>query len=500
MQDFSDLKEIYRGRHSVVWTCTCKQTCEPVILKAYVKGNMQLRHFQQVKREIALMKEIDFTGVVIFKGTFEDNSYIFIVQEDCKKGDLFKRVLRAGGILPERVVVTEIILPMLYTLDHLHKMSIIHRDIKPENIFFNASGALKLGDFGLSINMVRERPKSRVGTLDYMAPEVISLPNHEQRIALESKNGTGDTVYYGPPVDIWAVGVLAYELLVGRPPFEVEEERDTVMRIMYHTDIEFPCYVSKSAQAFILEALKKSPQQRPDAKTLAQHMWLKPYMSKFISMAPPGLVHPLPSAAPRMPIKSALSRRASMKRVGFSPDALATSVDALSVSQSPPARSPTEGNGGGGGGVHLPPISQAKDGATPRFIGKVDLKRTKTLPNADAFKNKGFLQDEKIFSGSGGTGYISAQQVPRPPTTAPPVSTADAAALASVCNNEQSKRPPMRARNKTVGADLRADRDVLQALKELDDMDDNNNPSSVAPSLPSTFGGRITNYLKSRLR
>jgi serine/threonine protein kinase len=84
-------------------------------------------------------------------------------------------------------------------------------------------------------------------------PQVISLPNHEQRIALESKNGTGDTVYYGPPVDIWAVGVLAYELLVGRPPFEVEEERDTVMRIMYHTDIEFPCYVSKSAQAFILE-------------------------------------------------------------------------------------------------------------------------------------------------------------------------------------------------------------------------------------------------------
>jgi serine/threonine protein kinase len=49
-----------------------------------------------------------FTGVVIFKGTFEDNSYIFIVQEDCKKGDLFKRVLRAGGILPERVVVTEV--------------------------------------------------------------------------------------------------------------------------------------------------------------------------------------------------------------------------------------------------------------------------------------------------------------------------------------------------------------------------------------------------------
>jgi len=46
------------------------------------------------------------------------------------------------------------------------------RDIKPENIFFSADGGFRLGDFGLSINSDTERPKSRVGTLDYMAPEV----------------------------------------------------------------------------------------------------------------------------------------------------------------------------------------------------------------------------------------------------------------------------------------------------------------------------------------
>lgn len=76
---------------------------------------------------------------------------------------------------------------------------------------------------------------------------------------METKNGTKDTVYYGPAVDIWAVGVLAYELLAGRPPFEVEEERETAMRIMYHTDIEFPCYVSRNAQEFILTVQCHSP-------------------------------------------------------------------------------------------------------------------------------------------------------------------------------------------------------------------------------------------------
>ena len=68
------------------------------------------------------------------------------------------------------------ITPLLKVLQTLHHMGIIHRDIKPENILFEADGSLRLGDFGLAINASRERPISRVGTLDYMAPEVRSLP------------------------------------------------------------------------------------------------------------------------------------------------------------------------------------------------------------------------------------------------------------------------------------------------------------------------------------
>eukprot|EP00873_Tetraselmis_striata_P004935 jgi/Tetstr1/425199/TSEL_015660.t1 len=490
-QDFSDIKEIYRGRHSIVWTCVCKQTSEPVILKAYVKANMQLRHYQQVKREIVLMQEIQFTGVVIFKGTFEDSGHIFIVQEDCKKGDLFKRVLRAGGILPERVVITDIILPMLVTLDHLHKRSIIHRDIKPENIFFTGSGALKLGDFGLSINMIRERPKSRVGTLDYMAPEVISLPNHEQRIAMETKNGTKDTVYYGPAVDIWAVGVLAYELLAGRPPFEVEEERETAMRIMYHTDIEFPCYVSRNAQEFILTALKKAPGDRPGASALCEHAWLKPHLAKFMSTSAPkelparAAIPASPTPSPKTPGKSALMRGPSVKRVGFSPDALTASMNNVSISSA-------AGGKPGDGGVKLPPI--AKPAGRP--AGKTDLKRTKTLSSVDAFKGlHGLLNKEKMFSGAGDTstfGLSAADLVPPPA-----VSPEEAKALQGITKN---KTLPLRNRNKTIGANMRDDRNVLQALNELENAgDDTANPSSVAEAMPSTIGGRVANYLKSRL-
>lgn len=50
---------------------------------------------------------------------------------------------------------------------------------------------------------------------------------------------------------MWACGILAYELMVGKPPFEVEEERETALRIMYSNDIDFPCYVSPKAQSFV---------------------------------------------------------------------------------------------------------------------------------------------------------------------------------------------------------------------------------------------------------
>ena len=64
------------------------------------------------------------------------------------------------------------IAPLLQTLEVVHQRGVIHRDIKPENLFLTAEGMVRLGDWGLAINQLQEKAYSRVGTLDYMAPEV----------------------------------------------------------------------------------------------------------------------------------------------------------------------------------------------------------------------------------------------------------------------------------------------------------------------------------------
>ena len=105
--------------------------------------------------------------------------------------------------------------PFLSTLAHLHASGIIHRDIKPENILVTDSGSLQLADFGLSIRSTNDAPVTRVGTLDYMAPEVVRCPR--KRTPQEWKDRKD--LHYTFAVDVWALGVLVYELCLGEPPF-----------------------------------------------------------------------------------------------------------------------------------------------------------------------------------------------------------------------------------------------------------------------------------------
>lgn len=289
---------------------------------------MVARHFQQVSREIDIMKRINRLGVVQIYGTFQDSKMIYIVQEYCSRGDLFNRLMDRGGMLSEAEVAAKVVTPMLISLAKMHALNILHRDIKwvlclegtgqsplphltvffvagaacrPENIFIDGEDRIRLGDFGLSIDSRRERAVSRIGTvrggyprerglaslahspapsprpaqLDYMSPEVIAMP-------AEQDPSKGPVKTYDDKVDVWAVGILAYECIAGRPPFEVEDERQTTFLIVTAQISSFPPQFSSLAIDFIQQSLRKDPRQRPSAAKLLQHPWVFAHYKRYV--------------------------------------------------------------------------------------------------------------------------------------------------------------------------------------------------------------------------
>ncbi|MEW5301958.1 MAG: hypothetical protein WDW36_004781 [Sanguina aurantia] len=186
LSSYTKTMELQKGRFSTVWSATCKHTDKLVVIKAYVKQKLKPRQLLNVQREIALLRffgKIRSRGVVRMLASFEDTELIHLVFEACMGGDLYKLLVRQPGKLTEEYICTQVVEPLLCILHELHALDIIHRDIKPENIFLASDGSVRLGDFGFAVHKTQDFLNERAGTLDYMSPEVLSMPVLSDSIA-----------------------------------------------------------------------------------------------------------------------------------------------------------------------------------------------------------------------------------------------------------------------------------------------------------------------------
>jgi aurora kinase len=158
---------------------------------------------------------------------------VFLILEFAGKGELYKH-LRKEHRFPEWKAA-QYIAQMAAALKYLHKKHVMHRDIKPENILVGIHGEIKISDFGWSVHAPNNRRQTMCGTLDYLPPEML-------------KPGSTDN-FYNEKVDLWSLGVLTYEFLVGEAPFE--DTPVMTQRRIARGDMSVPSFVSPEAKDLI---------------------------------------------------------------------------------------------------------------------------------------------------------------------------------------------------------------------------------------------------------
>lgn len=257
------------GQTSRVYSASVRGTGTKLVLKTYIKAKLNGLTSHQVLREIDIHSRVNHPNVVDMWGAFESDER-FVILMELGKGDLKDLVDMSGGKLSE-AVTAEAMRQVLAALDYLHSMKIAHRDIKPENVIVAVDGTLKLTDFGLSIDLSKERAVTRVGTLALMAPEVVACPCKVN----PCDNKKRDDLWYGVKVDTWSCGVMAYELLTGKYLFQGTTPTSTMFAITYR-QICLPDGMSDAAQRFVKRALSKQAVFRPTAGWMLNHEFLNP--------------------------------------------------------------------------------------------------------------------------------------------------------------------------------------------------------------------------------
>ncbi|OAA43085.1 Serine/threonine-protein kinase domain protein [Metarhizium rileyi] len=211
---------------------------------------------RQVRREIEIQSNLRHPNILQMFGHFHDSKRIFLILEFAGKGELYKH-LRRENRFPEWKSA-QYIAQMASALRYLHRKHVIHRDIKPENILMGIHGEIKISDFGWSVHAPNNRRKTMCGTLDYLPPEMI-------------KPGSSDN-YYNEKVDLWSLGVLTYEFLVGEAPFE--DTPVMTQRRIQRADMSIPSFVSREASDLIKRLLVLDPEKRISLEQVQVHPWI----------------------------------------------------------------------------------------------------------------------------------------------------------------------------------------------------------------------------------
>uniref|UniRef100_A0A8C5BE20 G protein-coupled receptor kinase n=1 Tax=Gadus morhua TaxID=8049 RepID=A0A8C5BE20_GADMO len=200
---FRQYRQLGKGGFGEVWACQVRATGKMYACKKLQKTQVKKRRGETMAlNEKQILEKVNSRFVVSLAYAYETKNTLCMVLTIMNGGDLRFHIYNIGPAGLRKEQVQFYAAEVCCGLRHLHQKGIVYRDLKPENILLDDNGHIRISDLGLAVEL-REGSlvRGRVGTMGYMAPEVI------------------DDQYYGMSPDWWGLGCLVYEMTAGRPPF-----------------------------------------------------------------------------------------------------------------------------------------------------------------------------------------------------------------------------------------------------------------------------------------
>jgi serine/threonine protein kinase len=245
---------------------------------------------ERFRTEAKTLAKLNHTNIAtVFNFIHQDDHY-FMVMEFVRGETLDHIIRRTGAMLYEQAV--GMFCHVLDGLEHAHSLGIIHRDIKPANIMLTDVGIVKVMDFGIARVLGTSRMTKQgniIGTIEYMSPEQVRGEETDARS------------------DIYSAGILFYEMLTGRVPFESKSEFE-----LMKSQIEdppppprkFATYIPEQAEQAIMRALAKKPEARYESATAFRQELLKSMASDTAPLSGSAPVYAAPATRVSSPIAS----------------------------------------------------------------------------------------------------------------------------------------------------------------------------------------------------